>query len=271
MPNKAMPSNAIPNNAMLDRQSSAAASILCGFAAIGSSVALCDTALAREGTQRMPSFQVRASQEPARLDGRGAMLAVIGRLPDNEEVARANRRAVPFDAADIGLSIELTQLSVRLQPGESRDAYRFRQFHLDARLPFVRDIDLMVTGDAAYMNRRVLTVPATGGRSRVIAARAGVGIAGESWSLAARYETLGTRTRRRQMHRMAEILGGAPLNRESLALVASARRDLGGERGIEVSLVGQLVRRTSADLAIIGASGTHRRSPGAEVAVSWIF
>lgn len=248
------------------------AKALCILAATTLTSALATTASARDDTQRLPSLRPRGDETIA-LPTEGRMLALIDRRPAIAEVKRATQSTLPFNAADVGLSIELTQLSAKLSSVENggKDSYGLRQLHLDARLPLARDIDLLLTGDTAYMNRRLLAIPATASRGRVMAARAGLGLATSWWSVSARYETLGTKARRRPMHRMAEILGGAPLNREGFAVVASGRHELAARQKFELSLAGRMVRRSRADLAITGAPGADRTNLAADVGLTWVF
>ena len=226
----------------------------------GLNAGLASTALADDGSSgpRWPTIEI--VPESTKIANPRQFLTLIDGRSGDGAVSRGKSRVVPFAAADIGLTFELARLSSKLRPlvDSELDSYSLRQLHIRGRLPVQGDLEFMLTGDAAHMARRIASVPASLSNGRVLAASAGLGIARDDFSVTVRYETVGTKVHSGPTHRMAEILGGAPVNREAVALLVADGSDLG--RGVRMNyrLGARLARRTRDDLQIIGASADNR-------------
>ncbi len=224
--------------------------------AAGLDAALATAALAGDGTARHPRLVFEVGPRSTAVANPRRFLTLIDGRSGDGAVSKGRSREVPFALADIGLTLELARLSSRLRPfmDAEQDSYSLRQLHVKGRLPVDSNVDVVLTGDAVNMVRTIASVPASARKGRVMAASAGLGLAAGDFSVTAQYETVGTRTRNRPMHRMAEILGGAPANREALALLMADGEDLGRGIRLECRFGARLARRTRDDLHIIGSS-----------------
>lgn len=230
---------------------------------------LAGTAIAAEGRYRLPKPSFDLAPAVVGVDNAKRQLTLIGGKADDGAEARGRRRTLTAYPVDAGLSLEITRLSSRPRPegAPASDRYALKQLGLTGRMPLSGEVDIMLFGDAAYMSRTVEAVPAASRKGRILAARAGMGLAGTAWSLTAQYETVGSKQRHVPTHRLAEILGGAPLNREGLAVHMVA----GGDSRLNLRLTGRAIGRPRQDLEITGAAGERRPEHMAELAIGFAF
>lgn len=228
-------------------------------------------AFARDQEQRLPRLEIRTAEHV--LPGRGNLVAIMPERDGTDMIYKDRTSVVPFNPVDIGLTFEVTRLRRRFHPtfSEAKDVYSLKQLHITGRLPMNGVNDIILTGDAAYMKRRILAVPTSPDRGRVMGVRLGAGVGGETWTLTAAYETLGAKSRRQPMHRMAEILGGAPQNRDGLSLDLTGDHWLSDRHHLAYRLTERLAHRTGEDLSIIGASVGSRTERLGEIDIILTF
>lgn len=232
-----------------------------GLAAVvlASSLCLAGPANARSADdQRLPRLITHATTAPS-LPPRDGSLAVRGGL-DLEARRKLRQTRADYGGADIGLAVELGLETAKHRPGpgSARDEYALRQIEIAGRLPLTGTIDVLALGEALHMKRDVEAAPVTPSPGRVLGAWLGAGLAGRSWSASAQYETVGTKDRTRPMHRMAELLGGAPRNLEGFVLRFTERHAISPNRAIAWDARARLSRRNAEDCRILGAKGPAR-------------
>jgi hypothetical protein len=218
-----------------------------------------DVAAARTADdQRLHLLDTKVTDVPRSLPREGSMAVRGGLDPDASRKVRATSGG--YNGADIGLAVELGLETARWRPGpgSARDKYALRQIEFAGRLPLAGTLDVLALGEALHMKRDVEAAPVTPSPGRVLGGWLGGGLAGRAWSASAQYETVGTKDRSRPLHRMAELLGGAPRNLEGLVLRYTQRRAVSGRRAITWDARARFSRRNGEDCSILGADGPAR-------------
>ncbi|MDG2004175.1 MAG: hypothetical protein P8J20_12670 [Novosphingobium sp.] len=228
--------------------------------ATAAAAVLSTAAHAEDAQQRLPELQLLEPSTATNLEHPRDLLTLIEAEHGSGAATSGKQLHYAIDGLAAGATLDVTWISSRHRPSHRGDIdrYKVHQGGARARLPISSNLDLLVTGDLAYRPGHVGTVPASYGESKTYAARAGIGIAGKSWSLTAHVETVFARTSRRPMHRMAELLGGAPAERTGMAVLFHRDFRLSPRNRLSLGLTGRATRRSQRDLELIGISGTRR-------------
>lgn len=235
--------------------------------------ALCGALLACAAASAAQGQEMRYRLTNIRLDveregwiGQRAQdqLAYVAGAPDARASANARGRTFSLDMLDDSISLDL----VRFSPDRAKvgsipyhaDRYKVHQIGLAAHAPIGHLLDATLAGDIAYMRRKLEVVPAAPQRSKTVATRVGIGFArpGGKERLTVQYQNIARAVRRAPAHRLAELLGGAPLNGKGFTLMLSSEADLSPRNRLRMYLIGEAIKRPALDLQIIGAAADTR-------------
>jgi len=230
-------------------------------------------ALADDEVLRLPALQIQGSSEATRLENPRELLTLIDGAQSDRATTSGKQLRYSVDGLGTGLTFDVTRVSSGVRPshrGEG-DRYKVNQVGVTGRLPVSNGLDLLVSADVAYMTRHVGAVPASYGKGKTYAARAGVGLGGKNWSLTPHYEAVTSTTNRRPMQRMAELLGGAPARRKGVAVALDREVMLSSRNRLSLRLNGRAIRRAQRDLELIGVAGTGRSEKQALLSATLSF